>query len=216
MPNLIVGLLLVTLCTKFAYAAECPRYSYAPSGAQNMTSNAGTYVDQITNSATGGYCSGTTPVYYANYTGAANHSYYIQATECKSCSGLATLSQQSFSVPSGIQAAFNCDSSYYNYCKCSISTTYGAWTDYTTGTQRRLVQTPTTGCTYTETYEYRCTAGYYANSTQTACIKCDPDEYGNAATSPVGSTDISACYIPNGTTFSNDTGSGTYTADCDY
>ncbi len=58
-----------------------------------------------------------------------------------------------------------------------------------------------------------CAKGYYGTS---GCTKCP--SYGGApgTTKSAGSTSVTKCYIPSGTTFSDPTGSGKFTADCYY
>lgn len=62
---------------------------------------------------------------------------------------------------------------------------------------------------------YMCAAGYYGTSTNgtTGCTRC-PSSGGVYGLSDVDSADISYCYIPRGTKFSDSTGSGEYAADC--
>lgn len=103
-------------------------------------------------------------------------------------------------------------------------------------------KTPKCGCLATETYS--CASGYYGTATSpfAGCTKC-PDNaicaggngsgfacakgyYKNGSTcsqcppsgttTGTGATAITDCYLPSGTTFSESTGSGTYTADCKY
>ena len=100
----------------------------------------------------------------------------------------------------------------------------------------------TPSCEITST-TYKCAAGYYGTATSAlaGCTKC-PDNatcsggngstyvcnsgtykaYGACAscpspgTSPSGSTSISSCYIPSGTTGSDGSGTYKYTANCYY
>ena len=100
----------------------------------------------------------------------------------------------------------------------------------------------TPSCEITST-TYKCAAGYYGTATSAlaGCTKC-PDNatcsggngstyvcnsgtykaYGACAscpspgTSPAGSTSISSCYIPSGTTGSDGSGTYKYTANCYY
>lgn len=52
----------------------------------------------------------------------------------------------------------------------------------------------------------------------TACIDCpsDSDNGGAPVTSALGSTEESDCYIPSGSSFTDGTGSGTFTGNCHY
>ncbi|MDE6250537.1 MAG: hypothetical protein K2M34_02800 [Alphaproteobacteria bacterium] len=62
-------------------------------------------------------------------------------------------------------------------------------------------------------YEYRCVSGYYGSPSNatSGCTQCP-----TPGTSANGATSITSCYIPSGTTFSDTSGSGTYTANCYY
>lgn len=64
---------------------------------------------------------------------------------------------------------------------------------------------------------YQCAAGYYGTSTNgiSGCTRC-PSSNGTDTTSVAGSTSITSCYIPSGTTFSDTSGSGIYTSHCYY
>ena len=100
----------------------------------------------------------------------------------------------------------------------------------------------TPSCNITST-TYKCASGYYGTATSAlaGCTKC-PDNAtcsgGNGSTfvcnsgtykalgscincpspgtSPAGSTSVSSCYIPSGTTGSDGSGTYKYTADCYY
>lgn len=56
---------------------------------------------------------------------------------------------------------------------------------------------------------FRCNANYYKSGA--ACQPCP-----NGGKSAAGATSITSCYLPSGTTFSDSTGSGTYTENCYY
>lgn len=65
----------------------------------------------------------------------------------------------------------------------------------------------------TKTYT-SCKPGYYLENG--ACLEC-PSSGGTAGQSAdKNDTGITACYIPSGSTFSDTTGSGTYTGNCYY
>ena len=60
-----------------------------------------------------------------------------------------------------------------------------------------------------------CLIGQYNDNG--TCKQCPSDAYGNAGTTLTsGNNSISDCYIPSGSSFSDSTGSGTYTANCAY
>ena len=75
------------------------------------------------------------------------------------------------------------------------------------------------------TCEAKCAPGYYGTALYgvlgfSGCTKCpiDPSSLlvSRNIKSALGSTSVSDCYIPSGTSFSDSTGSGTYTSDCHY
>ena len=69
-------------------------------------------------------------------------------------------------------------------------------------------------CVVTST-EYRCAAGYYGISYNgtTGCTRC-PSSGGVYGVSEADSPNITYCYMPKGTVFSDSTGTGEYTNDC--
>ena len=92
------------------------------------------------------------------------------------------------------------------------------WTSHSTGYQKRTIRScNATNTLCQQTTEYQCAAGYYGSSTNgsTGCTKC-PSSGGVAGQSAAGSIAITSCYIPSGNTFSDSTGSGTYTGNCYY
>ncbi len=102
---------------------------------------------------------------------------------------------------------------------CSNCTSDTSWSAGNTGYEKKV--TRTCNCnTCTATTSYRCAAGYYGSSTNgtSGCTRCPAsDVYTTAAlltkiygTSIAGTTVMTSCYIPAGTTFYDNTGSGTY------
>ncbi|MCM1294626.1 MAG: hypothetical protein NC311_03630 [Muribaculaceae bacterium] len=66
---------------------------------------------------------------------------------------------------------------------------------------------------------YTCAAGYYGTPTllNKTCNKCATTTgHPSATTADRGATQITECYIPAGTAFSDTTGSGTYSENCNY
>ncbi len=61
-----------------------------------------------------------------------------------------------------------------------------------------------------------CLPGYYNNSTSRLDCRLCPSFNGTAGASDIGATSITDCYIAAGTTFSDSTGTYTYTRDCYY
>ena len=103
-------------------------------------------------------------------------------------------------------------------CDASTCVSDTSWSSYSTGYQKRTARACNTLKTLcVETTEYRCAAGYYGTSTNgsTGCTKC-PSSGNVAGQSAAGSIAITSCYIPSGNTFSDSTGSGTYTGNCYY
>lgn len=67
---------------------------------------------------------------------------------------------------------------------------------------------------FTVEYKYGCAAGYYQSSGTGASMTCTACE--SSGTNSVGSTAITSCYMPSGSSFSDTTGAGTYTGNCYY
>ncbi|MDE6482092.1 MAG: hypothetical protein K2L25_04720 [Alphaproteobacteria bacterium] len=68
------------------------------------------------------------------------------------------------------------------------------------------------------TTEYGCAAGYYksgGSGASTVCTLC-PGSGSTRGTNAIGTTDITTCCIPAGTSFSDSTGSGTFNKECCY
>ena len=105
-----------------------------------------------------------------------------------------------------------CSVTYYDCAACTAIPSYGSWSSYSTGYERRLVTYSwnASGCgsTPSSTYEYRCAAGYYGSPTSgsSGCTKCNVSftntcsvTNGNGTqtcyhtSSPAGSTSSSAC-----------------------
>ncbi|MBQ8293897.1 MAG: hypothetical protein IJX89_00735 [Alphaproteobacteria bacterium] len=75
----------------------------------------------------------------------------------------------------------------------------------------------------------KCEQGYYgtpsysfglvigeSGSCSGTCTRCPSSDGVYGTTAAAGATSITECYIPSGTTFSDDTGSGIYTDSCHY
>lgn len=83
-----------------------------------------------------------------------------------------------------------------------------------------------TGCVATTKEYTSCNAGYYLTKSLLAgegmtCKRCPSykDGNGNTAYGTTASNNkngVTSCYIPSGSTFSDETGKGKYTARCDY
>lgn len=95
-----------------------------------------------------------------------------------------------------------------------IDCTTTAWTTGNTGYQKRTYASCNTStCVCTKTTQYQCAAGYYgtSNNGTSGCTRCP-----SSGSSAAGTTAITSCYLPSGTTGSDSTGSYTYTANCYY
>lgn len=110
----------------------------------------------------------------------------------------------------------SCTGTSCRNCKTTTSTRNGVITT-TTATMRSNCPTGLTGtvtCSCSRTYSYKCAAGYYGqpkSSFMGQCTECP----GNG-TSAVGSTSITSCYLPSGTSCSDTSGTCTYTSNCYY
>lgn len=137
-------------------------------------------------------------------------------TPCTSCAPGYTLTKTSFSQCGSLNPIFQvCD------CVCSNCTSDAAYTAAGTGYQKKVNRTcecssGTAKCT--ETTVYQCAVGYYGRSTNgtSGCTRCPSSGGVYGTTAAAGSTAITSCYIPSGSSFSDGTGSGTYTGDCYY
>ena len=87
-----------------------------------------------------------------------------------------------------------------------------SWSALRTGYESRIRATCNCGIC-DKTTQYRCAAGYYGITTNgsSGCTRCP-----NSGSSVAGSTVITSCYLPSGTTGSDSSGTYTYTADCYY
>lgn len=102
----------------------------------------------------------------------------------------------------------------------------------TTNTLTVTCATSSTGSNFVhcnKKYTCKCEQGYYGTpshdfgleigdtgSCSGTCTRCPASGGVYGTTAAAGATSITECYIPSGTTFSDDTGSGTYTNACYY
>jgi len=130
--------------------------------------------------------------------------YVMDCTQCNTGAELVSLSHDPVFA--------DCTGVVYHTCECKACSncTSGPWTAYSTGYERRLVKTCNCG-TCNSSYSYRCAAGYYGSTTNgtSGCTRC-PAEDNAQGTSSAGSTAKTSCYIPNGTSFSNTSGKGSF------
>lgn len=110
----------------------------------------------------------------------------------------------------------SCEGDSCRNCKNTTTTRNGV---ITTGTASILSNCPTgmTGtitCTCSRRYSYKCAAGYYGTPTSFLAGQCT--ECPGGGTSPTGSTSITSCYLPSGSSCSDTSGTCTYTNNCYY
>ena len=100
----------------------------------------------------------------------------------------------------------SCDDSRYPV-RCTTGTTTRCCTN---NTCNDCATAGSVGEQYT-----KCDKGYYYDSDYYVCAACTGDGTSNGDTSqdPQG---VYACYVPKGTTFSDNTGSGEYVSDCQW
>lgn len=101
-------------------------------------------------------------------------------------------------------------------CNCSNCTSDTDWSAGNTGYQKKVTRTCSCAsgtATCVATTSYRCAAGYYGTSSNgtSGCTKCP-----NSGNSSNGSTSITSCCMPSGSSFSDTTGTGSFTAQCCY
>lgn len=122
---------------------------------------------------------------------------------------------QYWCVPFG--SALACD-----VCGCKDVKSDTAWTSIGNSRVSREVQTATSSeysCSVTTSIEYACNTGSYRSAGSGLSMTCSPcpQQLGSApSTSKIGNLSITGCYIPAKTSFSDDTGTGTYVHNCYY
>ena len=102
----------------------------------------------------------------------------------------------------------NCSSTGWSALRTGYEVSYTRYCDCSSGTAKCITNT-----------KYRCAAGFYGSSSNgtSGCSQCKPfaTYSGNyAATSAAGSTSITNCYIPSGTSPSDPTGKYQFTQNC--
>lgn len=105
----------------------------------------------------------------------------------------------------------------YQDCRCLSSCTTTSWgATGTLGYERRKFCNQTT-CDNVD--QYRCAVGFYGQNVSATggCSQCPPYTSGIfGTTSSAGSLVVGRCYLPDGTVFSDATGSGHYQGNCYY
>lgn len=130
------------------------------------------------------------------------HPAYLHS--CTQCSGARKLQTNLYSTA--------CPDTIYTECICENGCTDKEWTAGNTGYEYSV----TCGANCDTSRKYRCAKGYYGTSTDgtTGCTRCPASGGTYGTTAVAGSTAVTSCYIPSGTTFSGTSGSGTYTGNC--
>lgn len=140
---------------------------------------------------------------------------YVPWYTCSTCkSGYTRKSTRAQMGGCGQTTYYYCESNCIGCASCSSDT---SWSSAGTGYEKKVTRTcDCDTCVVTAT-AYRCAAGYYGSSTNgtSGCTRC-PSSGGVYGTCAAGSTAITSCYLPSGTSFSDSTGSGTYTGNCYY
>ena len=112
----------------------------------------------------------------------------------------------------GYESAYICDKTctrvYSHQCAAGY---YGTATSASAG----CTKCPSNAsCTGGNNSTFVCNQGYYKNGSK--CERCPASGGVYGTTASAGSTSITSCYLPSGTSFSDSTGSGTYTGNCYY
>lgn len=142
---------------------------------------------------------------------------YIQFEDCTRCTSPKTLKQVPLSYLddrcSNYSGTVTICCETCSASTCVSDTTYSGIGDgYEVKTIRECSEC--NGCVGEDLL--RCAAGYYGDGYNT-CTQCPKSTETNTyGTSSPGSTSITGCYIPDGTAFSNTTGRGKFTANCNY
>lgn len=149
-----------------------------------------------------GYCAGSTTsvCYYVTGIGAS-----LLLKRCTACAGNRKLSKILPGTCTNTEA-------YYTECVCENNCVDTAWTAAGTGYESAVV----CGSTCNTATQYRCAKGYYGSPTSntSGCTRCPASGGTYGTTASAGSTSITSCYLPSGSTFSDSTGSGTVEGNC--
>ena len=151
---------------------------------------------------------------YKSGSGSTSTTYVY--SPCTSCSPGYTLTYVAISQCGLTNKIFKaCD------CICSNCTSDTTYTAAGTGYQKKINRQCECGsgtATCKTTTVYQCAVGYYGHSTNgtSGCTRCPSSGGVYGTTAAAGSTAITSCYIPSGSSFSDGTGSGTYTGNCYY
>lgn len=185
------SIMLIAVCITAAFASKAIGGTCSSSGLACMTDNDCLPYEQCIGSGGGGgntTCTNTSQCYDGFY--------------CKFTTGSTGICTPYPDCSSGCP---NCDTT--------------TWTAHSDGYQKRTVATcNTTYCICSKNTEYRCATGYYGTSTNgiSGCTRCPSSGGVYGITASSGAKSITECYLPAGTTGSDNTGSFTYTGNCYY
>lgn len=171
----------------------------------------GTVGGHIGNSFAAPNCCGSAPC--AVYSDVTFDSSCTANSICLQCKNTTTTSNGvTTTTPQNI-ATYCIGSTAYARCDTGI-TTYQCASGYygtaTSGSAGCTICPSNATCSGGNNSTFVCNKGYYKNGT--SCTACPS----SGTTSTTGATAITQCYIPTGTSFSDSTGSGTYTGNCYY
>ncbi len=132
---------------------------------------------------------------------------------------LAICSAMGASCPTGTGSGTTMGATGYNCEKTSayypiIGATFYTCTKCNSSNAYLLEHKSTYGNCDISYYTCECNYGYFG--TQGNCSQCPEYETGKRGSVAAGARTITECYIPGGTGFSDNTGSGTYTDKCFY
>ena len=116
----------------------------------------------------------------------------------------------------GLICDAGCVDNAYNPIICPYT-----WTKKSTSVEQATIKDSKCKCddAYAQNARtiYRCATSYYGNPESGSCSKCISPGTTVTYNEPYTvSTTITSCYIPSGTSFSDTTGNGIYTANCYY
>lgn len=146
--------------------------------------------------------------------------YDISCTTTSSCTCTPTTRDNLYGITvttTNSQKVYCLGNTAYSKCE-SLTTTYTCASGYygtATSASAGCTACPDNAtCDGGNGSTFKCDVGYYKNGT--ACTRCPSSGGVYGTTAAIGATDITECYLPSGTTFSDTGGSGTYTGNCHY
>ena len=118
---------------------------------------------------------------------------------------------------SGTGAMYGCFNNKCEPCKSCSNCQTTDWSSYTTGYQFRIYKWCSCSGECGAQNNYRCAPGYYGSSSNgtSGCTRC-PQLGSRYGSSPAGSLNITACYIPENINVNEDSGTYVFVSDCNY